>query len=286
MPYAYRIALHTIVCDFALPEMEALGAKEDNHIHRQSFPTVGSPSLIARAQGWVASQQRNVNVYQTKDGFALDVEACGTYFVAANGKIVGKKNAGAPVTPADRSVILGTAIVLALALQNIWSLHASAVIHNKTLFAFVGESGQGKSTLAANLSKSAEWTLAADDILPIKMENNEVIAMPHFPQLKLPAEEQPCRSLPEALPLTVLCLLEKADENAEPALQPLKASQTALALMGNIAGTRMFNGSLLEQHLQFCAQAAPHLTAFKLTYPHRRSALTKIQELLQTYDHA
>ena len=106
-------------------------------------------------------------------GMLLKVEGCGEFFIALHGETICKRDPEGDLTRLEREVILGPALVLALALRGIWSLHASAAMFQDQTTVFLGESGQGKSTLAAYLSNSPGWRLVADDILPVKIDAGE-----------------------------------------------------------------------------------------------------------------
>jgi hypothetical protein len=154
-------------------------------------------------------------------------------------------------------------------------------MYQNTTIAFVGESGQGKSTLAAYLSTSSNWHLVADDILPVRMNAGGVNALPHFPQLKLPIEAQPGPGLPEHLPLTKLCVLTSAGQDTMPELRLLPPNLAIQALLRHIAGTRMFTPEMLGKHLSFCSLAASQVSVYELTYPHRKDILPRVKELLE-----
>lgn len=181
----------------------------------------------------------------------------------------------------DREILLGPALILALALRDTWSFHASAASFQEKTLIFLGESGQGKSTLAAYLSRSPGWRSVADDILPVTIEPSGMTVWPHFPQLKLPTESQPWIGLPEQLPLGAVCVLEAAAPNQKPELHKLSSTQAVQAFISHTAGTRLFTPELLARHLEFSAQAAQQILAYRLTYPHRRDALPRVQELLE-----
>jgi hypothetical protein len=261
-------------------EIKAGAEREKPAIRSFSFPGNEVRKLISRVEGWVANAQRVVEVYGSKSGFLLKAAGCGEYFVTPHGEAIGKSDWQSDLRQIDREILLGPVIVLALALRNIWSLHASAVMVNENVIVFLGESGMGKSTLAAYLSKQSIWRLVADDILPVKDENGLQV-LPHFPQLKLPSTQQPGIGLPEKLPLKTVCVLDSAKVDELPKLQKMTAMQTVQALLGHIAGTRMFSAELLAKHLQFSTQAAAQITTYKLTYPHRREALPLVKELLE-----
>ena len=267
-----------------LPELKHFETETfvSSSLHENEYPTT-SASLISRTQGWVANAQRIVEVYDTESGFLLKVEDCGEYFIAPHGETVGWSGwqPDRDLRKIDREIILGPVIVLALALRNIWSLHASAVMYNGNVVVFLGESGQGKSTLTTYLAQNAGWQLVADDILPVKIDENGVSVLPHFPQLKLPINAQPGVGLPESLPLKYICVLTHAEPSQMPELQTLSTAQTVQSLLGHIAGTRMFNAELLTKHLKFSTQAGKQIPAYRLIHPHRRDTLPLIREFLE-----
>ena len=64
-------------------------------------------------------------------------------------------------------------------------LHASAIVRDRSIIAFAGHSGAGKSTTAA-LMHSSDYQLFADDILPVSLDENfEPGAWPYLRRLKL-----------------------------------------------------------------------------------------------------
>jgi hypothetical protein len=245
-----------------------------------SFSIGESPVLISRTKGWVGSAQRMVGVYDIVSGFLMKIEGGGDFLIALHGETISKSGLQAELTKLDREIIIGPLLVMAMALRGVWSLHASAAIYKENILAFLGESEQGKSTLAAYLSQNLDWSQVADDILPVKNDNGLQV-LPHFPQLKLPAEGQPGVLLPEYLPLKTICVLEPAEADQMPALQKMNTAQTVQALLSHIAGTRMFTAELLTQHLEFSTQAAKQISAFRLTYPHRLDTLPLVRNLLE-----
>lgn len=236
--------------------------------------------LLSHANSWVAGAQRGAEVYSFPDGFLLRVVDVGDFLISQNGEFITKREGGDALTQLEGETILGPVLVFALALRGNWSLHASAAMFQGKVIVFLGESGQGKSTLAAYLSQSTGWRRVADDILPATIESSGVKIWPHFPQLKLPSELQPWIGLPEQLPLGAICMLEATGPEQAPELHKLTVSQAAQAFIGHIAGTRMFPPDLLKKHLEFSAQAAK-IPAYRLVYPHSRKMLPQVRGLLE-----
>ncbi len=99
-----------------------------------------------------------------------------------------------------------TIVMTALLLQRgILPMHASAIATPKGTFLFVGRSGVGKSTLAAELVRR-NYLMQGDDITPIDLTSGshpQVVA--GFPQLKLCLDaaahlEQPTQHVPRVRP--------------------------------------------------------------------------------------
>lgn len=237
--------------------------------------------LLSRAEGWVAGAQRGVEVYSFPDGFLLKVVNVGDFLISQNGQTIAKRGNSEELTQLECEAVLGPVLVFALALRSAWSLHASAAMFREKTIAFLGESGQGKSTLAAYLSQNRGWRRVADDILPATMESSDVKIWPHFPQLKLPPEAQPFIGLSDSLPLDRICLLTSAGADEMPALEQVSPAQAAKTILSHTAGARMFPPDLLARHLAFSAEVAKRMPVYRLTYPHRKEALPLVKSLLQ-----
>lgn len=223
---------------------------------------------------------RQVKVFEQSTGTTIVVERGGTFFITQDGHTIGKVDAQGVMTPLDFEVMAGSVFTLALAMRGVWSLHASAAIHQGNLIVILGESGEGKSTLAAYLDESG-WQRAADDILPVVSGEDGLMAYPHYPQLKLGPQAQPWLKLPEHLKIHTICLLSPVDPGDSPALVRLSASEAAKILLSHTAGTRLLGKELLRDHLAFCTRAARQTACYRLSYPHRKEALPQLRELLE-----
>jgi len=266
--------------------------------HLVSFSCLGSENfdtnsvfLTSRVKSWLGGSKRWVESWSALSGILLKVEGCSDFYISSGGQTIIKASTTqcneiglAPISflsDLDREILLGPALILALALRNTWSFHASAARFQERTLIFLGESGQGKSTLTGYLARSPNWQLVADDILPATIEPFGVTVWPHFPQLKLPLKAQPSIGLPEKLPLGAICLIEVTGPERKPAIAKLSSTQATQALLSHTAGTRLFTPSLLAEHLDFSVLVAQQIPAYRLTYPHRRDVLPQVQELLE-----
>lgn len=85
-----------------------------------------------------------------------------------------------------RLYILGSCMGVILMQKKIFPLHGSAVVINGRAYAFIGDSGVGKSTLASSFLSRGNHLLS-DDVIAITFsrDNNIPIVTPSYPQQKL-----------------------------------------------------------------------------------------------------
>ena len=249
-----------------------------------ALPVPAPQTLSCHTVGWVAYAQRQVEIWSAPPGMLLRVAGGSDFYISPGGQDILRASQGDEVlNETDRQILLGPALVLALALRGTWCLHASAAVFRDHLIVFLGESGEGKSTLAAYLASGGDlgWRLVADDILPVTADENGAQAWPHFPQLKLPLEAQPGSGLPESLSLERMCILAQGDPDSQPGLQLLPPNQAVQMLVSHTAGTRLFDPSLLSEHLAFCARISGQAPVYRLIYPHRKDILPFVKKLLE-----
>ncbi len=271
-------------------ELDIFGVKDRDNLSSLAVSYTPPATLPVRAKNWMDGEERELEAWYSAAGILLKTSGASDFFILPGGlsiseinvNVIEQAGGGSPlrINNLDRSILLGPALILALALRGIWSLHASAVRFGEQTIVFLGESGQGKSTLAAYLSASG-WQRVADDILPVSCAADNILAWTHFPQLKLAPEEQPVLNLPDSLPLNKICLLTSAAPDSAPRLEKLSAGDVVKALLSHTAGTQIFDSGLLAQHLQFAAQVARKIPAYRLIHPHRRDALPLVREFLE-----
>jgi hypothetical protein len=216
----------------------------------------------------------------------LEVEGVGSFLVDRNGPAIYQQQAVAAASPEDvEDTILGPVLILALALLGTWSLHASAAALDGEVVAFVGESGNGKSTLAAWLDTGSApaWRRIADDILPVEPGQHGVDVLPHFPQLKLPPDAQPSVGAPERMPVRAIYLLNRLPSSqTAPQTYALSGPEASLALARHTVAARLFDKALLANHMEFCSSAAGRVPVRSLGYAHDLNLLPVVQQHLET----
>ena len=135
----------------------------------------------------LVSPQSKSTRYQARPGeFLLHVDSVARYYVRDGRNIVVAPEPGAE----DESVLiflLGSAFGALLHQRKILVLHAGALEVKGCSVLFTGDSGIGKSTLAAGFHKRG-YPFLADDVCAVGMINGHPAVIPGFPRLKLWAD--------------------------------------------------------------------------------------------------
>ena len=106
------------------------------------------------------------------------------FVIGANGKEIHARQIGRSTLESFHTYLLGQVVSFALLKQRIEQLHATVVTFDGRALALTGDCGRGKSTLAAALLKRG-GKLLVDDMLVLKSNGKDLLAMPGPPRLKL-----------------------------------------------------------------------------------------------------
>jgi hypothetical protein len=117
-------------------------------------------------------------------GYLLRFADLADFCVSDNGSEI--TCAPAPGTPGEtiRHLLLDQVMPLALSHRGEFVLHAGAVATPAGAVAFLGHTGQGKSTLSASLVLEG-GELLSDDCLVLRERGEEILAVPSYPGLRL-----------------------------------------------------------------------------------------------------
>lgn len=165
-----------ILSDIPLPEVPQMGASVNR------VDVVIERGDLSKAWSKYANHQKN---YITRDSFVMfQVPDTAIFSIQDGGKIIVSPMVGSDEDKI-RLYILGTCMGALLMQRKILPLHGSAVVIDGKAYAFVGERGAGKSTLAqAFLNKG--YQLLSDDVVAVSItKENGPIVTPSYPQQKL-----------------------------------------------------------------------------------------------------
>ena len=274
----YRIAGKEIAFDRTLAGFDRLFIKRTSW--KSDTPNYFEPSdrePSIRTEGWLLDQSTSVCLYDVKGGSWLVILDAGVFWVETNGRFLAQIETKLSDEKRQLEALLGAPLIFALAQQDVWCLHASAALMDDGVVIFMGESGSGKSTLVRYLETREDDHFVSDDIIPIALENGELVAYPHFPQLKRAMTDQPGFDLPEKLPVARIFQLTSSQEVLIESFTPVEGVQM---LVKNSVATRLFGPLLLSKHLEFCTQAITLLPVKGLAYPREMSILPKVYSAL------
>jgi hypothetical protein len=285
---AYRLADRRLITECQLSGLEPFKVCSDVGQAQVSGPdsviaweTGGESYTVA---GWIGGETRTFRCRIAPQGRRLDIEGMGSCWIAANGSSAVWRGSAVDMSENLLTEAVLAAMVQALALQNVFCLHASAVTVHDAAVAFIAESGSGKSTLAAFLDsdRGNDWLRMADDALPAELSSSTPHVLPHFPQLKLPPEAQWPLAKPGRVALkAIYCLEPVPPASSRPQIQPLSRKAATLALIQQTHAARLFDARLLQAHLDFCAQVAARIPVKRLIYPHDHALLPRVRDVIQ-----
>lgn len=257
------------------PEVEVSSASSET----------GSGRSVRSVSGFVAGRDRRVRcrVLRGRRGYGLEIEGIGDFRIVRGVAEEVLVTADLEVSDLVLTALLGPPLALAFGWRDVWVLHASAVAREGRVRAFLGPGGIGKSTLAEYLSSRPDdgWIRVTDDLLPVRLGEGGLEALPRYPQPRWGPAGQRGGLLPEALPVEALYRLGRTNSPAgRPGCVSLPGRRAAAAALHQTVSAALFDELLLERHLEFCGRLAETVPVFALDYPLDRALLPAVEELL------
>ena len=226
------------------------------------------------------------------------LQGAGVFIVQAGSRIVIIPAVGASQARIRRCLI-GTIMAIVLYQRGQFVLHASAVNLDGVGVAFVGRSGEGKSSWAGALHAQG-YELMTDDVAAVSLHSQPAILSPGFPQIKLspvvadslgyephspmreePAQEQRGHCLIQnfcqvPLPIKGIYVLTSGPEFKIEFLAPAKA---LIELMRHSTLRPFFEGTDANLFLQ-CATLAKACPIYRLQRPRNLTMLPQLVRLM------
>ncbi len=236
---------------------------------------------VYRGPGLVEGALQEVRAEATAGTMRVTYADGDRYLASSSGRVA---RVGGPELAAARRLerALGAPLALVLASGGRYLLHASAIALPSGVIALAGETGRGKSTLAAAAADAPAFVArVADDQLPVRLGARPV-ALPHFPQLKLDPRLWYPPAAPAVVPLRALLLIEHSPRHRAAELRRLDPAAACLALIGATVAARLFDPPRLERHLRDAAAAAERVDVFELVYPSGAAGLAAALDRIAT----
>ncbi len=285
-----------IQSELALPEL-APGTAGHADVVIRFGPVAWRPPAGDHSDGYVCGDEHAAYIY---------IDDVGTFAIRAGHTITIDP---APSATDDylRVFALGGALGLLLHQRGQLVLHASAVAIHGRAVAFLGCSGEGKSTTAAALHARGHAMLA-DDMVALDLNAPAPLLAPGYPRLKVwPAvadvlqldmadlhefnaddERRDWRSADaySSAPLALhrIYVLEEAEDGAEASIEPLGAQNAfasllqfpyAVGLLGNSGST--------PAYFRQCIALASQVPVFRISRPRRLADLPQIAAMIDAH---
>ncbi len=205
--------------------------------------------------------------------------------------------------------MLGQALSFALVKSGFEPLHATTVVVDGRAAAFLGDSGFGKSSLAASFLQAGHRILT-DDLLIVQPSDAGLVAYPGPPRLKLFAEMarrllsdpavgipmnlgtdklilplSPHQSCAVPVPLAAIYSLTPPSEVAGAhaiSIQVLSGRESFLALVKNTFNRRLVNSERLQRQLTAMTQLANLMPVKRLSYPRLLDRLSEVRTAIES----
>ncbi|WP_318505235.1 aldolase [Bacillus sp. T3] len=165
-----------VFSEYPLPELpQYIGKKETADVVIE----IGDLSLL-----WNDLDAKPERYLMVGNSLIFQIPSVATFYIQE-----GKKITVSPLMGSDedeiRLYILGTCMGAILMQRRVLPLHGSAVAVDGKAYAFIGDSGVGKSTLASAFLENG-YELISDDLIPVSISSDNIpFIFPAYPQQKL-----------------------------------------------------------------------------------------------------
>lgn len=295
--YGYTVAGLAIRSEIVLPELIPLDEaheKPDVIIRLAPVPT----SLPG-------ARQPSVEAEIADNDILLRIPGVARYLIRAGHEIL--IEAEPEVHARDlRLFLLGSALGAIYFQRGFFPLHASVVVMNGRAVAFTGDSGAGKSTIAAWLNVQG-YPLLCDDVCVIRFaEADRPIAYSGFPRMKLWRDALEAfaidasglqrdffrtekyhmpvsnRFWTDPVPLSHINILQFSDSDSEPRIEMIQPARAVSLLRDNTYRYQYISGlGLTGAHFLDCVRLARSAGVHCLTRPRQYAALAECQRLVE-----
>jgi len=128
-------------------------------------------------------------------GFLMQFKGFPSFYISEDGSRIECRSSACVIDAELRHLLLNQVLPHALGLRGYLTLHASVVGTDRGAIAFMGKSGQGKSTLVAAMLAAAgpsrgrrHARLVSDDCLIVRLEEGRLMTVSSYPCLRLRGE--------------------------------------------------------------------------------------------------
>lgn len=301
MRRSYSLFGLTLRSDVALPcpEVQALESNADVELSettqsRLSALCLGSPTRVEDDGFWKCTvYSSGAAAVYWKDHF--------DFVVSGDGRQVLWRRLADVTDEVVVTYLLGQALSFCLLARGVEPLHATSVVVNGTAIAFLGDSGYGKSTLAAALLERG-YRLLTDDVLVVRFDGTRAMAYPSLARIKLTPEsadavlrgrdsvpmnrftvkrifpllDEECAS--HAAPLRAMYVIAEKADDAALTIRPLGGSAQFLSVIQNTFNDSVLHLSRVKRQFFFARRLVGIVPIKALSYPRDLALLPAIAD--------
>lgn len=222
-----------------------------------------------------ANSLRDVKFYRSGDFAQLNVDDVPACQMSLSKRRIHVINGAEFDSEINLELLTGPALILLLAQQNIFCLHAGAVSMPSGNIAIIAESGVGKSTLSKHHGDA--WGQLSDDILPVK----GLILLPDFPQLKL----LNATTLEKLGTDTRLKAIFRINTSATKDIhfKPLNAMEAMLQVVRHTVASKLFDQNLLSAQAAFAKNLVSDIPVIEVSYSRDLSRLDELRQAISNF---
>lgn len=232
--------------------------------------------------------------YSIRENFCMVRVPNVAFFKIEDGKMIGYSPIGEASDDQIRLYILGTCLGVALMQRGVLPIHGSSIAIDGKAYAFVGDSGMGKSTLASAFINRG-FQLLTDDVVAVQLSKDNIpFVVPSYPQQKLWQESldlfgkdsnhyKPIfdretkfaipvteHFIDEPMPLAGIFVLSKTDQH-EIEIVPIQELERFPIVYYNTYRNFMVNRlGLMDWHFHFSANLVNELGFYRIKRPDSR----------------
>jgi len=286
--HVYRYGSYAIASRLQFPELRKSRVQESLLVFemRRVMPR----RKRTHVRDWTTDDGRaHASLYRTADGYVIHFKRLAWFHISKDLALVSCTRCRSCTVRLMRHLFLDLVMphVLSLAGQHV--LHASAVEHEGRAVAFAGDTGAGKSTLAAALGRDSGRILADDAVVLDQREDRFLVSAP-YPSLRLWGDsaatlelgrgQRGHRSGKRRFPngsrmsfaagssrLDAICLLSRSSAAGRTLFTRLRAVDALVSLVHHAFKFDVSEKSFLEREFRLFSRLVAVVPCYRLTIP-------------------
>jgi hypothetical protein len=300
--YSYRYGPCTIGSRLIFPELSEVADRNPS----LTFRVCEGPAPVTRSinvRKWMTNDGRvHASLHQTVDGHLIHFKRRARFQVSRNLEMIRCTPSRFVTMPLVRHLFLDQVMPLVLSLRGRHVIHASAVEYDGDAVAFVGESGAGKSTIAAALGQNGS-RIVADDAIVIEECGNRFLVRAPYRSLRLWDDSAATLDLGRGRaghrtgkrrfpshrrlsfatgpsPLAAVCLLSRSTSTDRAALTRLGGPEALVMLVRHGFKFDVSERSSLEREFKFLSRLVASVRCYRMTIPDSLKELPSLSTLV------